>query len=180
MNEDRSEQEVRLIMPTAELRAEFLSMAEEYLAAGEDRYASALEDFSNYLRNLADGLSGLNLPQGRVPYSTFWLVAGRRLVGRSSLRHQLTPELEYEGGHVGYDIRPSDRGKGYGTLLLMLTLVEARRLGLRRVLLTCDTGNLGSAKIIEKNGGALQDTAISQRSGERISRYWIELFGQEI
>lgn len=164
-----------MIAPTAELRAEFLAMAEEYHAAGEDRYTSALEDFSTYLRSLTDGLSGVNLPPGHVPYSTFWLVVGRYLVGRSTIRHYLTPALEYEGGHVGYDIRPSDRRKGYGTLILKLTLVEARRLGLSRVFLTCDSDNLGSAKIIEKNGGLLRDTAISQRSGKQISRYWIEL-----
>lgn len=164
-----------MIVPTAELRTEFLMMAEEYLAAGEDRYASVLEDFSNYLRGLADGLSGVNLPQGRVPYSTFWLVAGRRLVGRSTLRHHLTPELEYEGGHVGYDIRPSDRGKGYGTLILRQTLEEARRLGIGRVLLTCDTDNVASAKVIEKHGGRLREQAVSKLSGNLISRYWIEI-----
>lgn len=175
MSEDRGEREVALVVPAAELRAEFLAMAEEYLAAGEDRYAPALEDFSAYLRGLGDGLSGANLPAGRVPFSTFWLVAGRLLLGRSTLRHQLTPALEYEGGHVGYDIRPSQRRKGYGTLILKLTLVEAQRLGLRRVLLTCDTDNPGSARVIEKNGGVLQDTAISRVTGKQISRYWIEL-----
>ena len=170
-----NEQEVTLIVPTEELRSEFLAMAEEYLAAGEDRYKSALEDFPAYLRSLSDGLRGIGLPLGRVSYSTFWLTAGRHLLGRSTIRHRLTPALEYEGGHVGYDIRPSQRREGYGTLILKLTLGEAQRLGLRRVFLTCDTDNLGSAKIIEKNGGVLQDTAISQRSGKQIARYWIEL-----
>ena len=170
-----NEQEVTLVSLTEELRAEFLSMAEEYLAAGEGRYKAALGDFSAYLRRLSDALRGIGLPPGTVPYSAFWLVAGRRLLGRSSLRHHLTPALEYEGGHVGYDIRPSERGKGYGTLILKLTLVEARRLGLSRVLLTCDTDNPGSAKVIERNGGVLRDTAISRNSGKQISRYWIEL-----
>jgi predicted acetyltransferase len=171
-----NEQEVTLVALTEELRAEFLTMAEEYLAAGEDRYKAASEDFSAYLRRLSDALRGINLPPGTVPYSAFWLVAGRRLLGRSTVRHHLTSALECEGGHVGYDIRPSQRGKGYGTLLLKLTLGEARRLGLRRVYLTCDTDNLGSAKVIEENGGVLRDTAISQMSGKQISRYWIELW----
>ena len=170
-----NEQEVTLVTLTEELRAEFLAMAGEYLAVGEDRYKAAQGDFSAYLRRLSDALRGINLPPGAVSYSAFWLVAGRRLLGRSTVRHHLTPALGYEGGHVGYDIRPSQRGKGYGTLILRLTLGEARRLGLRRVLLTCDTDNLGSVKVIEKNGGVLRDTAISQTSGKRISRYWIEL-----
>jgi predicted acetyltransferase len=170
-----SDQEATLIEPTEELKAEVLAMAEEYSSAGEDRYKSALEDFPAYIRGLVDGVRGIGLPPGRVPYSTFWLASGRRLIGHSSIRHHLTPDLAYEGGHVGYDIRPSERRKGYGTLILRLTLEEVRRLGLNRALLTCDTDNVGSAKIIEKNGGRLQDQAVSKRSGKLISRYWIEL-----
>lgn len=167
--------EATLIEPTGELWPEFLAMAEEYSVSGDTRYQSALEDSAAYLRGLLDGARGVGLPPGRVPYSTFWLRSVRRLVGRSSLRHRLTPELEDEGGHVGYDIRPSERRKGYGTLILRLTLAEARKLGLSRALLTCDTDNVASAKIIEKNGGRLQDRAVSKRSGKLISRYWIEL-----
>ena len=43
-------QEVTLIAPTEALRAEFFAMAEDYHASGEDRYASAWEDFSAYIR----------------------------------------------------------------------------------------------------------------------------------
>ena len=170
-----SNEQATLIEPTEELRAEFLAMAGEYYSAGEDRFKSALEDFTAYIRGILDGARGVNLPPGRVPSTTFWLASGGRLIGRSSIRHRLTPELEYEGGHIGYDVRPSERRKGYGTLILRLTLREARELGLKRALLTCDTDNVGSAKIIEKNGGKLQDEAVSKRSGKLISRYWIEL-----
>jgi predicted acetyltransferase len=164
-----------LVTLTEELRPEFLALAEDYLAAGEDRYRPALADFPAYLRGLREGERGLNLPAGRVPYSTFWLSAGRRLLGRTTVRHHLTPELEYEGGHIGYDIRPSERGKGYGTLILRLALEKARERGWRRVLLSCDTDNVGSAKVIERNGGRLEGHAISRRSGKRLSRYWVEL-----
>jgi predicted acetyltransferase len=167
--------EVTLVEPTAELRPEFLAMAEEYALAGDPRYQPALEDFTAYLRGLLDGARGVGLPPGRVPYSTFWLTSGRRPIGRSSVRHYLTPDLEDEGGHVGYDIRPSERLKGYGRLLLRLTLAEARKLGLKRALLTCDTDNVASVKVIEANGGRLQDRAVSKSSGKLISRYWIEL-----
>src|SRR5919202_6231278 len=110
-----SDQEATLIEPTEELRAELLEMAQEYSSAGEDRYQDALNDFPAYIRGLLDGARGTGLPAGRVPYSTFWLASGRRLIGRSSIRHYLTADLAYEGGHVGYDIRPAERGKGYGT-----------------------------------------------------------------
>jgi len=91
------------------------------------------------------------------------------------LRHQLTPALEHEGGHIGYDIRPSARRRGFGTLILALTLERARILGLARALLTCDTDNTASARIIERNGGALAARVVSNRTGKLISQYWIEL-----
>lgn len=147
----------------------------EYFSAGEDRYRSALDDFATFIRKLSEGARGIGLAPGHVPYSTFWLTSGRRLLGRGTIRHYLTPELEYEGGHIGYDIRPSERKKGYGTLMLALMCERAKALGLKRAYLTCDTNNVGSVKVIEKNGGRLQDQVISKRSGKQISRYWIEL-----
>lgn len=170
-----SNREPILIEPAEELRAEFLAMAREYSAAGENRYQAASDNFPAYIRSLLDGARGVGLAPGRVPYSTFWLASGRRLIGRSSIRHHLTPDLAYEGGHIGYDIRPSERRKGYGTLILTLTLAEARRLGMNRALVTCDTDNVGSAKIIENNGGKLEEQAVSKRTGRLISRYRIEL-----
>lgn len=167
--------EATLIEPTEELAPELLSMAEEYRAAGEDRYSDAAEDTDSYFRGLRKYARGTNLPPGHVRSSTFWLVSGRRIIGVSRLRHRLSPELEREGGHVGYDIRPAERRKGYGTLILELTLAKARDIGLDRVLLTCDADNVASAKIIEKNGGRLAGQSVSTRSGKQISQYWIEL-----
>ena len=73
-------------------------------------------------------------------------------------------------------IRPSQRRRGYGTRILALTLDKARLLGLERVLVTCDDDNLGSARIIEKNGGLLASKGLSTSSGVLIRRYWIALF----
>ena len=169
------EEQIRLIEPMEELAAELLLMAREYQAAGDDRYEPALKDLPAYFRRLKNYAEGINLPPGHVRASTFWLVEGSRIIGRSSLRHQLTSELEHEGGHIGYDIRPSERRKGYGTLLLNLTLERARGRGLRRVFLTCDADNPASAKVIEKNGGKRCGQVTSHRSGKIISQYWIEL-----
>jgi predicted acetyltransferase len=83
--------------------------------------------------------------------------------------------LEHRGGHIGYVIRPSRRKQGYGASLLSLMLEKAHELGLARVRITCDTDNIGSAKVIEKNNGALSATTISERTGKLISQYWIDL-----
>lgn len=164
-----------LVEPTAELETEFLAMAYEFQGLGDERYDSEINDFPGYLDRLSKQSRAENLPPDRVPANEFWLVAGNRVLGRSKLRNWLNPALKREGGHIGYDIRPSERRKGYGALILKLTLAKAKDLGLNRVRLTCDADNIGSAKVIENNGGALSGRAFSEKSGVPILQYWIEL-----
>src|SRR5918911_4690432 len=164
---------IMLVEPTMQLRDELLAMAEEYRAAGDDRYREAIEDVSGFIQRAINYAHGRGLRPGHVPATFYWLVQQGRIIGRSGIRHHLTPALENEGGHIGYDIRPSERGKGYGTLILKLTLEKAREFGFDRVMLTCDADNIASARIIEKNGGKIAAQVISERSGKLISHYWI-------
>src|SRR5918912_3201075 len=159
----------KLIEPTLAMKSELLEMALEYRAAGDDRYREAIENVNAFICRLQDYARGLNLPPGHVRTNYYWLVDGGKMIGRSGIRHHLTPRLENEGGNIGYDIRPSERLKGYGTLILKLTLNEARQLGLTRVLLTCDADNTASARIIEKNGGKFVGQEISKGFGKLIS-----------
>lgn len=172
-----AEEHIALIDPTPELEASFLAMAAEYAAAGEDYHQNVRGgQFSAYVQRLADGARGVGLPDGYVPWSTFWLVrAGWEILGVSRLRHRLSDHLLVTGGHVGYDIRPSERRKGYGTRILALTLEKARARGLKRLLVTCLADNVGSAQIIEKSGGVLQDVIDSKDMGGPLKRYWIDL-----
>jgi predicted acetyltransferase len=137
---------------------------------------SAQSDFPAYLKQIQNIDKGVNLPDGFVSITSYWLtLQGKVLIGNSRLRHILIPDLEIEGGHIGYAIRPTMRRLGYGTRILALTLEEAHEMGLQRALVTCDTDNFGSARIIEKNGGVLENYASSPESDKQISRYWIEL-----
>jgi len=123
--------------------------------------------------SLTGPASGLGIPVGFVPHSTFWLVADEEVVGVSNLRHRLTDSLRIEGGHIGYGIRPSARGRGHGTRILALTLAEAARLGIAKALLTCAKANLASSAVIRANGGVLQDEAFIESRGEVVQRWWV-------
>ena len=164
-----------------DMRDALIDYAAEFSAAGEPRYAHITpemtwEEFAAMLHKQQADLLGEELLPGRVPQSVFFLVRdGGYLIGSSRLRHSLTPMLENEGGHIGYDIRPSQRGKGYATLLLNLTLEEARGLGLTGVLVTCDETNIASARVIEKNGGKLINKVVADEGGQLVRRYWIVL-----
>jgi len=134
------------------------------------------EPFDVLVEKLQDWKQGRQLPEGWVPCSTFYLVKDDgKIVGKSSFRHQLNEFLKTIGGHIGYIIRPDERWKGYGNEILRLTLNKARELGLTKVLVTCDEDNIASAKIIEKNGGKLEDTYQENKIAVPKRRYWIKL-----
>jgi predicted acetyltransferase len=167
---------IHLIEPTYRLRDDFYSLAEEFSTEGNQQYQEATRDFEKFMQFCADEAAGRNLAPGRVPQTTFWLVEdNRKILGCSRLRHTLNAFLENFGGHIGYEIRPSVRRRRYGTQILRLTLEKARELGLRRVLITADSSNVGSRRIIEKNGGVLDSEAVSQHTGELLRKYWIAL-----
>lgn len=172
--------ELQLVRPTSALESAYRDMIAEFKAGGAvDRgYAvnEVPERFSDLVTRLANMEKGVGLRPGFVPQTTFWLVRdGSRVLGEIRLRHRLTPELEHRGGHIGYAVRPSERNKGYCTRMLAMCLEEARKLGLARVLLTCDPQNAASAKVMIKNGGVKTTDGINPDTGLPMSRYWIEL-----
>ena len=69
-------------------------------------------------------------------------------------------------------MKRSERRKGYGRLVLALTLAEGRKRGIDRFLLTVDSDNVGSIRVIEANGGVLEDERIYPEWGKFL-RYWI-------
>ena len=113
---------------------------------------------------------------GSVPSSTYLAVrrSDDRLVGIIDLRHHIDhPILGTWGGHIGYSVHPDERRKGYATRMLQLDLENARKLGIQRVMVTCDDGNTASEKTILKNGGVYEKDVLVD--GRVVKRFWIEL-----
>ena len=114
----------------------------------------------------AAALEATPRPEGYVPTTELWWVDGE-VLGRIAIRHRLTPGLLEVGGHIGYDVRPSARRRGHATEMLRQALLIAGLMGIRRALITCDVGNIGSRTVIERNGGVLED----ERAGKL--RFWV-------
>ncbi|MHC1694166.1 MAG: GNAT family N-acetyltransferase [Eubacteriales bacterium] len=121
-------------------------------------YGKSYSEFKDWLRMSVKHSQGQELSEGHVPGTCYWFYKGLRPVGFAKLRHRLTPSLLVTGGHIGYCIRPSQRGRGYGSEMLSHVLGEASRLGIESVLLTINEVNRPSARIAEKNGGVLEKT----------------------
>jgi len=123
---------------------------------------------------LAEQERGGNLTANQVPATFLFAFTGASIVGRVSIRHSLNPSLERFGGHIGYVVVPEYRRQGFGTAILRQSLqIVRQKLGLTRVLLTCDDDNLGSIRTIEKNGGVLESIVAGPDGGKPKRRYWI-------
>jgi predicted acetyltransferase len=167
-----------LVRPSLAYRESFISALDEF-PAGEQTMALerqlATADLEGWVRTCAAWEVGEDLPNGWVPVTNLWLIEGREYIGSVNVRHELSDWLFRFGGHIGYAIRPSRRRRGYGTLICHLALGEARGLGLDRVLITCDDDNVGSAKVIEANGGVLEDVVPQSERPVPKRRYWVQL-----
>lgn len=156
-------------------REAFQEMAREFRAEGDERFAEVLDDWETHLQDVARFAQGTDLPAECMPQSSFLAFAGEELVGGIRVRHRCIEVLERDGGNIGYEVRPSARGRGHAHRILALALVEARRLGLPRVLLTAQTDNLASIRTIQRAGGRRVGTSVSHHSFRTMARFHIDL-----
>ena len=114
---------------------------------------------------------------GRCQSKTFLLIRqnDNKIIGTINVRWNLTEEMKQFGGNIGYGIRPTERRKGYNKINLYLGLIEAKKIGLDKVMLDCDAENLGSSKTMEALGGKLERTEIDPYDGILTSVYWINV-----
>ncbi|OZB96195.1 GNAT family N-acetyltransferase [Paenibacillus sp. XY044] len=129
------------------------------------------DQFKGSLPRLVEISNGVNLPEGHVPQTIYWMYINDRPVAYGKLRHRLNERLLEYGGHIGYIVRPSERGKGYGKLFLSELVKMAKNFGIEKLLLTCDEVNIQSRKVIESNHGTLEEI------NNGICKYWIHING---
>lgn len=126
-------------------------------------------DYQEWLDNNLDNESGLNLPDGWVPAIQLVAFQDNKALGFLSLRLRLNDYLMNIGGHIGYSVRPTERGKGYAKEMLKQGLALAKTKNISEVLVTCDEYNLASRTVILANNGQLENIRDS------IEQYWIKL-----
>lgn len=172
---------LRLIKLTKQYEKDLKEMIDEWKIDQEINHTdqSPYVIFKNDYRDFDYYLDHLELkepiPEGFVPDSTFFLLdeERNRLLGAVNIRHYLNDHLLIYGGHIGDGIRPSERRKGYATKMIALALEECKKLGIKRVLMCCNSDNIGSKKSIINNGGVLENTIVED--GKPLERYWIEI-----
>ena len=175
-------------MPSITLRLLTKNDRDTFYDALEDNWEDSF-DFVHYWHSLAECsfdkyvelapgfIEGKYIPAEHVPaILLFAFNRDGKIVGRTSIRLRLTEHLLKEGGHIGYGVCPKFRKQGYATEILKASLIYVKKnfLEIDKVLLTCDEGNIGSQKTIEKNLGNLENI-IDIGKAKRKMRYWIQI-----
>ena len=173
-------QAIRLVPPTEgnldqvwDYRRECLDVCSSMDGCGPMRF----DDPREWLDHVIRYTSRATLPEGRVLATQFLALreSDGGLVGMIQVRHYFNEYLEKYAGHIGYSVRPSERRRGYAKEMLRQTLPFCKRIGLDRVLISCEPGNEGSRRTILANGGVYESTVHEPEENIDLERYWITL-----
>ncbi len=174
---------LKLIKPSKEYFKQYKDMMDEWNMEGSRiapwplhlKYHTE-EFFNDMLKRVDEVEKGINL-DGYTSSTTYWLydTDNDKIIGASNLRHFLNDEGTKYWGHIGYGIRPTERRKGYGTLILNLTLDKAKDMNMNRVMLGAYEGNISSWKTMEKCNGKFEKIIYEEETGLPIKKYYIDI-----
>lgn len=118
---------------------------------GLDRFT---ENYEGWLKKLEQDYTRAPSEE-KVPARTYFLVrdTDKRIVGMSNIRLCLNQRLSRYGGHIGYSIRPTERGRGYNKINLYLGLKVCSAHGIEKVFMDADLHNPASWRTMEALGG---------------------------
>ena len=113
------------------------------------------KDYKKWLADQDDFSVGKNLPQGWIPFTTYFLYDNGVPIGTGRIRHETSEYLQkvVGAGEIGYGISKNYRGKGYGNILFKEILKKCRDFGYEKITLFPHKDNEATIRIMLKNGG---------------------------
>lgn len=92
-----------------------------------------------------------------TPTITYIIYVDNYPIGYICLRTKINEQWRKWSGNFYYQVRSSERRKGYATKMLSLGLEKLKEMGFNEVYGQSSKGNIGSQKTIENNNGILLD-----------------------
>lgn len=142
--------------------------------------------FEDFVNDRLDTKNGSLAQFWENEFVQYWIIWREKpndngiFIGYMDIRPTLTSTvIKNCGGHVGVMVRPSAFGKAYPMAAAAQAINILNKMGLKRILLTCDSDNLPSRRMIEglvkKYGGTYDGTRQMTYKGIRFNsrRYWI-------
>lgn len=167
---------LRLVFPELCHKEKALAYRQECFDAGEKLINgdAGLDEADSYEEWLLQIQADLTIPatESKVPATAYFAMVQGEIAGTIQVRHCLNKYLDNYAGHIGYEVAPSKRNRGYARKMLKLALLECKKLGIEKALVTCDRDNLGSAGTIKSCGGILENEVLKDEVP--VQRYFIK------
>lgn len=170
-----------LIKPTKEYSEQIVEYRKEFLESGDSMDGTGplrrIDEPNEYIKFCAACENPDTVPKNLVTATQLLFIrtSDNRLVGMIQIRHYLNDYLEKFGGHIGYSVRPTERQKGYAKIMLKKALPLCKGIGIKKILVTCIDGNVGSERTIVANGGVYESTVHEPTDDVNLKRFWIVL-----
>ena len=173
---------MKMVFPTLEYKNKAIAFIQEFYEYDSEINGSGSLDnylkestYEEWLKKTIADVDIANIKPNHVPALTYFYVReeDNRIVGMVNIRLSLNDFLRREGGHIGYSIRPTERQKHYGTMMLGEALKVCDIIGIKDVIITCDKVNLASSKVIQNHHGVLVDEFYSNIYKQVIQKYVI-------
>lgn len=170
-------EQLKLVRPSSIHKSEYESMMDEWERYGGRLNPGALRRYSSKRqKNVSyEEWLGWIEEDRQAGQDLYFLMKGNRILGGISIRFMKTARDVGTDGHSGYGIRPSERRRGYASVMLALALPLMKEYGINPVVISCDKDNIGSAKTIMKNGGRLMEEVVEADTGNVVQIYHIDL-----
>ena len=149
----------KFVVPTIEWKQKAIDFINEFYTynsningtGGLQRY---LDNYEGWLEKLEEDYNR-QPSEEKVPARTYFFVreSDNKIIGMINIRLALNESLKKYGGHIGYSIRPTERGNGYNKINLYLGLKVCKEYGIEEVFMDADKDNPASWKTIESLGG---------------------------
>lgn len=168
---------MELVPPSTEYFLSFQQSLREWGDTHQDgagiRDATALGDPAGFSQWVEQLRAEENTPAHTdfVTCTYYWMVERGEYLGSIALRHELNDFLLARGGHIGYGVRPSARGRGLAAQALGEVLSAAHDRGIFEALVVCHADNAASRRTIEVQGGRLENEVMHE--GRTLQRFWI-------
>ena len=111
-------------------------------------------EFKGWLAQCEKLQSGTGDGDELMRQANYWLYVEGRPVGYGMFRYD--GQLYANGSNLKYCIRPTERSKGYGGVLLGMLVDEAKRYCIKRLMLITENSNIRSLRVAMRNNGRIE------------------------
>lgn len=167
---------IELVLPNISHKNKYEEMINEWINYSGRLHPAALNnnsaDYETWLKWIEEDRRYETCPEGSPPQTLYFCMENDEIIGAVTIRDYLNAKTIIDGGYIGFGVRPSKRRMGKATEILRLAIQTVYDMGVFEILLTCAEDNIGSERMIQKNGAKYERT-IKDENGISVKHFWL-------